>query len=100
MPTATRLARPELFERGVRGRELALAAVDEDQIGKRPALLEQLAVATQHDLVHRGEIVVGAGGWGWGLAARTLGTGGPELPAAVQFPASDLRPKPLIRNFR
>ena len=48
---------PELLERRVRRRQLALAAVDQDQIGKRPALLEQLAVAAQHDFVHRREVV-------------------------------------------
>ena len=40
---------PELLERGVGGRQLSLAAVDQDQIGKRPAALEQLAIAAQHD---------------------------------------------------
>src|SRR5476649_2395992 len=48
----------ELFERGVAGRELPLAAVDEHEIGKRSAELEQLPVAPQHDLVHRGEVVL------------------------------------------
>ena len=44
MPTATRFARPELPQRVVGRRQLPLAAVDQDEIGKRPALLEQLAI--------------------------------------------------------
>ena len=39
MPTATRLPRPSSLERVVGGRELSLAAVDQDQVGKRSALL-------------------------------------------------------------
>ena len=61
---------PELLERRIRRRQLSLAAVDQHQIRKRPAVLEQLAVAAQHDFVHRREVVLRRGrGWGWGLAA-------------------------------
>ena len=68
MPTATRFARPELLERRVRRRQLPLAAVDQDQIGKRAALLEQLAVAAPHDFVHRREVVVECAGPRFGAA--------------------------------
>ena len=47
----------ERLERLVGRRELALAAVDDDQVGKRAAVLEQLAVAPRDDLPHRGEVV-------------------------------------------
>ena len=53
---------PELLERGVRRRQLPLAAVDQDQIRKRSALFEQLSIAAPDDFVHGREIVVlGAG---------------------------------------
>ena len=50
---------PELLERRVRRRQLPLAAVDQHQVRKRSALLEQLAIAAQHDFVHRSEVVTG-----------------------------------------
>ena len=71
----------EFLERGVGRRQLALAAVDQHEIGKRPAVLEQLAIAPQHDLVHRREVVVN----------------GPALGAGTAVAA---RLPPLIRNFR
>ena len=70
----------ELLERRVRRRELPLAAVDQHEIGKRSAVLEQLAVAPQHDFVHRREVVLdasgdwGAGDWGLAVGARRLRT--------------------------
>ncbi len=60
----------EFAERVIRRRQLALTAVDDDQIGKRPALLEQRAIAPQHDFVHRCEVVGGRGSW---LVARDWG---------------------------
>src|SRR5438445_12837068 len=57
----------ELLERRVSGRQLPLAAVDQHEIGKRSALLEELAIAAQHDFVHGGKVVVG----GWGLGATS-----------------------------
>src|SRR5262245_31023563 len=51
------IRQPELLERGIRGRELAFAAVDEDEIGKRPAELEHRAVAPPNDFLHGGEVV-------------------------------------------
>ena len=37
--------------------QLSRAAIDEDEVRKRPALFEQLSVAPQHDFVHGREIV-------------------------------------------
>jgi hypothetical protein len=48
----------QLFESRIRSRELSLAAVDQDQIRKRPTGFEEFSVAAQHHLVHRGEIVI------------------------------------------
>ena len=45
------------LERRIRGVQLALAAVDHDQIGKRSAVLEHLRVAPAHDLLHRRKVV-------------------------------------------
>src|SRR6266542_6149191 len=51
-------AEPKLLERRIRGRELPLAAVDEDQIRKWAAVFEQLAVPAQDDFVHCREVVI------------------------------------------
>ena len=56
-PDRDERSEPELLERLVGRRELALAAVDQHEIRKRPARLEKLAVAPQDDFVHRGEVV-------------------------------------------
>src|SRR5947199_97494 len=48
----------ELFERRVRGGELAFAAVDEHEIGKWSAFGEQLAVPAQHNLVNSCEVIL------------------------------------------
>ena len=80
---------PERLERVVRRRELSLAAVDQDQIGKRPAVLEDLAIPPQHDFVHRGEVVEDAGievrgsgsvRFGPSAATSSLASSDPELP--------------------
>src|SRR5262245_33379761 len=47
----------ELLQRVVRGGELTFAAIDEDQIRKRAAVLERALVAAQHHFVHRGEVI-------------------------------------------
>ena len=52
------IRQPQFLERRVGGRQLALAAVDHDQVRKRPALLEQLSVSTENDFVHGGEVVL------------------------------------------
>ena len=55
---ATRLvAEAQLLERLERRAELALAAVDQHEVGQVLALLEQSLVAPAHDLAHRGEVV-------------------------------------------
>ena len=51
------VSQPELFQCAVGSRQLSFATIDQDQIGKRTADLEKSAVASQHDLVHGGEIV-------------------------------------------
>ena len=56
-PTATRFASPTLLERRVGRVQLPLAAVDHDQVGKRPAVLEHAAVAAADDLLHGGKVV-------------------------------------------
>ena len=90
MPTATRFARPSSSSAAYAADSCPLPPSISDQIGKRPALLEQLAVAPQHDFVHRREVVlaVGLGTRGWGLAAG--------LGRAAEPPSRE----PLIRNFR
>src|SRR5437868_5486937 len=60
---------PELLERGVGRRQLSLAAVDDDEIRKRSAELEQLAISAVYDFVHRGEVVLDAGAGSQGLGA-------------------------------
>src|SRR5207249_2177046 len=45
-------------ERAVRRRQLALAAVDEDEIRKRSAELEQLSIPAENDFVHRREVIL------------------------------------------
>ena len=66
------IRQPQLLERRVGRRQLAFAAVDHDQVRKRPALLEHLAVSTQHDFVHGGEIVLdGDSGRDSGLGSRS-----------------------------
>src|SRR5580693_7944542 len=49
------------LERRVRGRQLALAAVDEDQIREGAAFLEQLAITASNDLVHGCKVIRGEG---------------------------------------
>ena len=94
MPTATRFASPSSSSAAYAADELSLAAVDQDQIGKRSALLEQLAVAPQHDFVHRGEVVVDSaaglalGRWR-GVGVRASSRGRARMPL-----------EPRIRNFR
>src|SRR6476620_6179658 len=56
-PDPDERSEPELLESLVGRRELALAAIDQQEIRKRPARLEKLAVATEDDFVHRGEVV-------------------------------------------
>ena len=56
-PDRDQRSESELLESFVGGRELALAAIDQHEIRKRPARLEKLAVATEDDFVHRGEVV-------------------------------------------
>src|SRR5690606_33595320 len=51
------IGEPNLLERVVGRIELALAAVDEDQVGKRSALFDHLAIPPPDDLSHRGEVV-------------------------------------------
>ena len=51
------VAEAELLERVDRGPELALAAVDQHEVGQLLALLEQPLVAAAHHLAHRGEVV-------------------------------------------
>src|SRR5712691_10623282 len=51
------IAQTDLLQRLVGGRQLTFAAVDQNQIRERTALLEHLPVASLHDLAHRGEIV-------------------------------------------
>ena len=48
---------PERFERLVGGLQLALAAVDHDQVRKRPALLEHAPIPPLRRPVHGGEVV-------------------------------------------
>ena len=57
MPTATRFARPSSSSAAYAADSWPLPPSISDQIGKRSALLEQLAVAAEHDFVHRGEVV-------------------------------------------
>ena len=52
------IRQPEPLQRGIRGGELALAAVDHDEIGKRSAILEQSPVSPRHDFLHRGKVVI------------------------------------------
>ncbi len=47
----------QFFKRSIGGRQLALTAVDDDEIRKRPALFQQAAEAPQDHLVHRGDVV-------------------------------------------
>ena len=47
----------KLLQRVVGGRQLPLAAVDQNEVWKRPALFEELAIPPRDDLVHRREIV-------------------------------------------
>ena len=58
-PDADEVCETELLERRVGRRELAFAAVDQDQVRKRSAFLQQLAVAAEDDFVHGGEVVRG-----------------------------------------
>ena len=51
------VAEAQLLEGRDRGPELALAAVDQHEVGQVLALLEQPPVAPPHDLAHRGEVV-------------------------------------------
>src|SRR5580765_5702969 len=57
----------ERLERPVRGRQLALAAVDHDQVGERSSLFEHLPIASEHDFVHGGEVIMDRG---WRLEVR------------------------------
>ena len=45
------------LERRVSRIELALAAVDHNQIGERPAILQHARVAAPHHLLHRREVI-------------------------------------------
>src|SRR5689334_6056847 len=45
------------LERRVCGIQLPLAAVDDDQIGKRAAILEHLGIPATHHLLHRRKVV-------------------------------------------
>ena len=47
----------DLFERGVRGVELAQAAIDQDQRGEGLLVVEQALVAALNHLAHAGEVV-------------------------------------------
>ena len=82
-------SQPELLERRVRGRQLPLAAVDQDEIGKRPAGLEDSTIAAQDDFVHRGEVVIG----GSRLAASRLAAAArlEDSPLAAAAGAADQR---------
>ena len=51
------VGQPDLLERLVRGVQLPLPAVDQDQVGKRPALLDELSIPAPDHLLHRGEVV-------------------------------------------
>src|SRR5262245_60434581 len=53
----------ELFQGGVGGGQLSLAAVDHDEIRKRSAFLEQLPVPPMDDFVHRGEVILSSEGF-------------------------------------
>src|SRR5262245_51146677 len=69
-PDRHEIRKAERFERRVRSRYLSLAAVDQNQIRKRPALFEQLSIAALHDFMHRGKII---GTRGSGLGTRDSG---------------------------
>ena len=91
MPTATRFARPSCLERLVGGRELPLAAVDHDQIGKRPAVLEHAcdSGAGRPRASPRSRRGIGARlGCGLGLGVSRRRQPDPELPVlALLHPA-------------
>ena len=71
-PMATVRSRPTSVERRVGGGELALAAVDHDQVRHRPAALDDRSIAPAHDLAHRLEVVEDPGGRGR-VPGRRLG---------------------------
>src|SRR4051812_17589558 len=48
----------KIFERGISGGQLTFAAVDQNQLGKRAALFEQLPIPAHHHLAHRREVVL------------------------------------------
>ncbi len=56
-PRRNQATEAQFLERGVRRRELALAAVDQNQVGERPAVFEQLAIAAEDHLVHCSKVV-------------------------------------------
>jgi len=68
------IGEPELLESRVSGGQLPLAAVDEHQVRKGAALLEQLAVATQDDFVDGRKIIL-TGFILTGLGIRDVGVG-------------------------
>ena len=74
-PTATSRSRPSSRKRRVGRGQLPLAAVDQDQIRKRPALLEHAPIAAQHDLVHGGEVVRTSPAWHGRPAGRCAALG-------------------------
>ena len=74
------ISQSELFQCAVGSRQLSFATIDQDQIGKRTADLEKSAVASQHDLVHGGEIVYHCA---WGPTSPSAGAP-PPLRARSQ----------------
>src|SRR4051812_35558250 len=52
------VAEPELLQRGIRGRELSFSTVDDQEIRKRPALLEKLPAPSLNDFMHGGKVVL------------------------------------------
>jgi hypothetical protein len=61
-------AEPDRLERIVGGRDLPAPAVDQDQIGERPSLLERLPIPPLHHFPHRREVVrSGCGMWDSGF---------------------------------
>src|SRR5262249_52177075 len=77
-PDRNEVGEAELLEGGVGGRQLTFAAVDQNEIGKRAAELEQLAIAPLHDFVHRREVVLDA------RIAGSVGAQGSELGAGCR----------------
>ena len=48
----------EFLERRIRRRQLSLAAVNQDEVWKRTAVFQHRPIASTHDFVHRGEVVL------------------------------------------